>query len=106
MHAHTTSVDGILQAAINATRQDGANLLRTLDELPAPIYVTDASGVVTHYNRACVAFAGRAPRVGQDAWCVPWKLYTVEGSSLPHAQCPMAVAIRERRAVRGARAIA
>jgi len=77
-----------------------------LNELPAAIYITDTQGVVTHFNQTCIAFAGRTPRVGQDSWCVTWKLYTEEGEYLPHDQCPMAVAIRERRIIRGARAMA
>jgi PAS domain-containing protein len=77
-----------------------------LDELQAAIYFTDIAGTVTHYNDACIAFAGRKPRVGHDTWCVTWKLYTKEGDFLPHDQCPMAVAIREQRPVRGIEAVA
>jgi PAS domain-containing protein len=34
--------------------------------LPAAIYATDALGVVTYHNRACIASTGRTPRIGQD----------------------------------------
>jgi PAS domain-containing protein len=77
-----------------------------LDQIPVPAYRTDESGTVTHFNQACVDFAGRQPVAHQDQWCVTWKLYTPEGDFLPHDQCPMAVAIRENRQVRGVRAIA
>jgi PAS domain S-box-containing protein len=77
-----------------------------LDRLPVPIYTTDADGAVTYWNRACVEFAGREPQLGQDRWCVTWKIYTTDGKHLPHDQCPMAKAIRERCEVRGAVAIA
>lgn len=77
-----------------------------LDRLPVPIYTTDAAGAVTYWNQACVEFAGREPKLGEDRWCVTWKIYTTSGDRLPHAQCPMAQAIREQRAVRGAVAIA
>ena len=77
-----------------------------LDRLPVPIYTTDADGAVTYWNRACVEFAGREPRLGEDRWCVTWKIYTTTGDHLPHDQCPMAQAIRERREVRGTVAIA
>lgn len=77
-----------------------------LDALPAPIYVTDTEGRVTYFNEACVAFAGRRPVVGEDMWCVTWRLYTDGGEFLPHEQCPMAVAVRERRPVRGVEAVA
>lgn len=79
---------------------------KLLDRLPVPIYTTDAGGAVTYWNRACVEFAGREPKLGEDKWCVTWELYTTTGDRLPHDQCPMAEAIRERRAVRGKVAIA
>ncbi|MDB5597866.1 MAG: hypothetical protein JWM36_4827 [Hyphomicrobiales bacterium] len=81
-------------------------LPEALDQLPTPIYVTDAEGWLTYYNWACIPFSGRTPRVGEDRWCVTWELYTSDGRRLPHDQCPMATAIHERRAVRGAAAIA
>ena len=71
-----------------------------------PIYMTDEAGVVIYANAACEPFAGRAPVPGQDRWCVTWKLHTHAGEFLPHDQCPMAVAIREQRPVRGASAVA
>lgn len=77
-----------------------------LDELPAPIYTTDAEGAVTYWNRACVEFAGREPQLGQDRWCVTWQLYTTAGDFLPHDECPMAEAIKTRRQVRDKVAVA
>lgn len=78
----------------------------TLDRLEAPAYLTDADGNVTYWNRACVDFAGREPQLGRDRWCVTWKLYTTAGDPLSHDACPMAVAIKQQRAVRNAVAIA
>ena len=77
-----------------------------LDALPAAIYLTDADGRVIFYNDACIAFSGRAPVIGSDYWCVTWRLYWPDGTPMPHDQCPMAVALREDRPVRGAEAIA
>lgn len=96
----------MLHLALEALSQGGEDSIRVLDQLPAAIYMTDAEGVVTYYNKACISFAGRRPVVRQDNWCVTWKLYTQEGEYLPHDQCPMAVAIREKRAVRGVQAVA
>jgi PAS domain S-box-containing protein len=76
-----------------------------LEALPAAIYTTDAVGRITFYNPAAVELAGRVPAVG-DEWCVTWRLYMPDGTPLPHDQCPMAVALRENRAVRGVEAIA
>jgi len=86
------------------TSEDALHAL--LASLSAPIYTTDAEGWITYFNPACVGFAGRTPTLGEDRWCVTWKLYTEDGAPLPHEQCPMAVAVRERRAVRGAVAFA
>ena len=84
----------------------GVECRSKLDELPVPIYTTDASGMVTFWNRACVAFAGREPHLGEDQWCVTWHLYTTTGEPLPHDQCPMAEAVREQCAIRDTIAIA
>jgi len=84
----------------------GDNCRSVLDELPVPIYTTDEAGAVTYWNRACIDFAGREPKLGEDRWCVIWKIYTTTGDHLPHRLCPMAQAIREERPVRGAVAIA
>ena len=77
-----------------------------LDAQPVPIYLTDADGWVTFFHRACIHGAGRTPVPGKDRWCVTWRLHTEAGEPLPHDQCPMAVAVRERRRVRGAVAFA
>lgn len=74
---------------------------RVLDALPAAVYTTDAKGRVTYYNQAAVDLAGRRPEISVDEWCVTWRLYTKEGNPLPHDQCPMAIALKENRPVRG-----
>lgn len=101
------AAEQIVDEALTALRTRGlAAAHDALDALPAPIYVTDPEGRVTYFNEACVAFAGRRPVLGEDRWCVTWRLYTKDGTFLPHDQCPMAVAVRERRPVRGAEAVA
>ena len=77
-----------------------------LDALPAAIYTTDAAGRITFYNEAAIAFSGRRPVLGTDEWCVSWKLFWPDGTPLPHDECPMAVALKEGRAVRGHEAVA
>ena len=79
---------------------------RMIDALPAAIYTTDAKGRLTHFNPACVEFSGRTPELGSDHWCVTWKLYHPDGRPMPHDECPMAIALKEGRIVRGAEAIA
>jgi PAS domain S-box-containing protein len=77
-----------------------------LNALPSAIYTTDANGRLTFYNEAAVAFAGRRPVLGADQWCVTWKLFNPDGTRLPHDQCPLAVALKEGKPVRGSEAIA
>ena len=77
-----------------------------LDALPAAIYTTDAAGRLTYYNAAAVQLAGRMPKIGSDEWCVTWRLYWPDGTPLPHDECPMAVALKTGRPVRGVEAIA
>ena len=106
MHFAADNHEEMLGAAVAAAPVPGAELFALLDRLAAPTYVTDADGVVTFFNQACVEFAGRTPVTGVDRWCVTWKLYTQAGTALPHDQCPMALAIRRREAIRGAQAVA
>ncbi|HEY6578659.1 MAG TPA: PAS domain S-box protein [Rhizomicrobium sp.] len=79
---------------------------RVLDELPAAIYTTDAAGRITYYNEAAVALWGHRPPLGDSTWCGSWKLYWPDGRVLPHDECPMALAVKERRAIRGVEAVA
>jgi PAS domain S-box-containing protein len=86
-------------------RHSERHLRDLLEALPAAVYTTDASGKITFFNKAAVEMSGRVPQDG-DHWCVTWRLFNTDGSPLPHDQCPMAVALKEDRPVRGAEAIA
>src|SRR5919109_5294749 len=77
-----------------------------LEALPAAVYTTDAEGRITSFNDEAVRFSGRVPQLGTDSWCVTWKLYRSDGTPLPHDECPMAVALKTGRPVRGVSAIA
>jgi len=89
-----------------ALEEHERHLRDLLEALPAAIYLTDAQGRITFYNEAAVALAGRRPEVGRDQWCVTWRLYQPDGTPLPHEHCPMAVALKENRPVRGVEAVA
>lgn len=77
-----------------------------LEALPAAIYTTDAEGRITFFNQAAVELAGSTPELGSDKWCVTWRLFEPDGTAMPHDRCPMAVALKDGRAVRGAEAVA
>lgn len=86
-------------------RRSEKHMRDLLEALPAAVYTTDAAGRITFYNKAAVEMAGRTPLPGQE-WCLTWRLHTPDGAPLPHDQCPMALALKEDRAVRGAEAVA
>lgn len=101
----TQNPERLLDTALSAL-SSASDWRAVLDELPAPIYTTDAEGAVTYWNRACIKLAGRVPQLGRDRWCVTWRIYTTDGDFMPHEECPMAEAIKERREIRGKVAIA
>jgi PAS domain S-box-containing protein len=107
VHTRCFTVDVSEQhAAYEALREREHRLHQILNAIPAAIYMTDADGRITFYNEAAVEFSGRRPTLGSDEWCVTWRLYETDGTPLPHDQCPMAVALKEQREVRGAEAVA
>jgi PAS domain S-box-containing protein len=89
-----------------AAREGERQLREILDALPVALYTTDAEGRITYYNEAAIEMSGRRPVLGDDKWCVTWKLFQPDGTPLAHEECPMAVALKEQRPVRGAEAVA
>lgn len=100
-------LDAAIPATITMTRTDYVNFLELptglLEALPVAVYTTDAAGRITSYNQAAVDLWGRRPEPGA-AWCGSWRLYWPDGTPMPHDQCPMAIALREGRAIKGAEA--
>ena len=86
--------------------QSAPQLHQLLDALPAAIYTTDAEGRITYYNDASAELWGQRPALGSSEWCGSWKLLRPDGTPMAHDECPMAVALKEKRPVRGLEAIA
>jgi PAS domain S-box-containing protein len=82
------------------------NFHQVVEALPAAVYVTDAEGRITYYNKAAVDLWGYRPPLGDSRWCGSWRLYWPDGTPMPHDECPMAMAIKENRAITGMEAIA
>ena len=111
-HGRVSSAVGVFQETRDRNR--GKNPLfgldvsfrQMLDALPAAVYTTDAEGRLTYFNPAAVELSGRVPQIGDDEWCVSWKLYYPDGRPMPRDECPMALTLKSGRAVRGQQAIA
>jgi PAS domain S-box-containing protein len=91
---------------IGAVVEMDKGLRDLVDALPAAAYLTDRDGTLVHYNRAAVALWGHEPALGTSGWCGSWRLYWPDGRPMLHEECPMAVALKERRAIAGAEAFA
>jgi PAS domain S-box-containing protein len=86
---------------------EGDDFFRELiNSLPAAVYTTDPSGRITYYNEAAASLWGCRPALGNSEWCGSWKLFWPDGRVLPHDQCPMAIAVKEQRPIRGVEAVA
>ena len=85
---------------------DGRNAEELLHGLPIAVYTTDAAGHITFYNDAAAELWGVRPQLGKSEFCGSWKLYWPDGTPLPHDECPMALALKEKRPIRGMEAIA
>ena len=95
-----------LQRSREALEAKERGLQALLNALPAAIYTTDARGRVTFFNEAAVEMVGCQPVLGEAEWCVSFRLRSPDGEPLAHDECPMAVALKEQRTIRGAEAVA
>jgi PAS domain S-box-containing protein len=77
-----------------------------IEALPAAIYMTDAEGRITFYNEAAATLWGCRPELGDSKFCGSWKLYWPDGKTLRHDECPMAMALKQKRPIRGMEAVA
>lgn len=73
-----------------------------LQHLPIAVYATDAQGRIQFHNSAAVALWGRLPDLSQDRWCGSSRIYRPDGEALSLDRCPMAVALKESRAIEAA----
>src|SRR5215468_6325585 len=95
-----------LQLSEARLRDSEQQLQDLIAAVPAAIYTTDAEGKITYFNQAAVELTGCTPTIGSDEWYVTWKLYRPDGTPLCHDQSPMAIALKEGRAIRNAEVVA
>jgi PAS domain S-box-containing protein len=95
-----------IAAQLDERRSEHRHFLELLEALPAAVYATDAAGRIIFYNGAAAELWGLRPELGKSEWCGSWRLYWPDGRPMPHDQCPMAVALKERRPFKGTEAMA
>jgi len=71
-----------------------------LDAVAVAVYTTDIDGRITFFNQAAVDRWGRRPELGEE-WCGSLRLFHLDGRPMRHDECPMAIALKEHRPVRG-----
>lgn len=101
-----STVDVASDARVIRVPRNDFSVQDILEALPEAVYTTDASGRITFYNKAAIDLWGVTPKLGESEFCGSWKLYWLDGTPLPHNECPMALALREQRPIRGMEAIA
>jgi len=76
---------------------------RLLEKLPAAAYTCDAQGLITYYNERAVELWGRAPALNDpvDRFCGSFKLFSPDGAPMLHAECWVALALRNDRRYEG-----
>ena len=87
--------------AENTLRENEARFRDLVYAMPAAVFTTDREGRITLFNEQAAELWGQRPEIGKDRWCGSWRIFRPDGTLLPHDQCPLAVALREGRAIRG-----
>ena len=78
-----------------------------LDLLPVGVYVCDRAGLITYYNPMAAELWGAEPKIGDDSarFCGSYRMRDFEDGVIPHAECPMAIALDTGRAFRDERLV-
>ena len=107
-HSETnpSNVVELNQSPDNARQERDRRFRGLLEALPVAIYTTDPAGRITYFNEAAAEFWGQRPQLGSSEWCGSWKMLWPDGTPLAHADCPMAMALKENRPIRGVEAMA
>lgn len=99
------AVEPTIRSLFDAPSLDSPSYRQFLEALGVAVYTTDAQGRITFFNEAAADFWGRRPEIGEE-WCGSWKLFWPDGRPMKHDECPMAIALKEGRSVRGYEGVA
>ena len=69
---------------------------QVFDQLPVAVYVCEASGLIVYFNDQAAKLWGRSPNLNDcyDRFCGSYRMYSLDGEPIPHAECPMAEVLR------------
>jgi PAS domain S-box-containing protein len=98
-------INGPAAAALPLGLVDGFSQ-ELLEALPVAVYTTDAEGRITSFNEAATALWGRRPELGKTRYSGCEKLYSPDGALVPLDESPMALALKQKRPIRGVEAVA
>jgi PAS domain-containing protein len=78
-----------------------------LDAIPGAVYVCDHEGWLVRYNNEAAELWGRTPDLRQhsERFCGSHRLFLLDGTPLPHDDCPMAEAVRVGTPTRNAEVV-
>jgi PAS domain S-box-containing protein len=84
------------QAGLTEAKLSRDRIEAILSVMPAAVYVCDERGGITFFNQRAAELWGRIPDpdVNEEQFSGSFRLWQADGSLLPHAETPMALAIR------------
>ena len=81
-----------------ALRESEQRYRALLGLMPAAVYTCSApEGIITFFNEHAARLWGRSPTPGatDERFCGSYRLWRLDGTPLPHAETPMALALRK-----------
>ena len=96
---HSRVLEDVFNFGENVLQEEVLQDPKVLNLLPVPVYLCDAEGRITAYNKAATKLWGRRPELGIDLYCGSHRILNIDGSELPLDACPMAMALKEVRPI-------
>lgn len=100
MYTGITGAQPNNSAAADAAEGSWQDLLA---QIPIAAYTCNATGLLTYFNPVAEAVWGRTATLRDSAerYCGSYRLYSSDGTPMPHSECWMARALREGKPYNG-----